>query len=95
MKLDFIKQNKSNKRFNYTPRYYKGKDDSNPYEFGSRFEKHKDTYNKNDYRAHWEDARNASRHRGNRSFNRIFIYVVIILVFISLWILDFDLSIFR
>ena len=40
---------KKNKRYNYTPRYYKGKEKGNIYDFDSKFSKYRETYNKNDF----------------------------------------------
>ena len=47
MKVSIFKL-KKNRRFNYTPRYFKGKDQGNLYDFDSKFPKYRDTYNKND-----------------------------------------------
>ncbi len=94
MKINFIKQ-RPNSRFNYTPRYYEGKDLGNPYDFDSKFSKYKEATNANDFRAHWSEARKASRNRKNRGINRTILYIVIILLFLFLYIIDFDLSIFR
>ncbi len=94
MKINILKQ-KHNSRFNYTPRYYKGKDIGNPYDFDSKFQKYKDATNANDFRAQWSEARISSRNRGNRGINRTIVYIVIILLFLFLYIIDFDLSIFR
>ena len=95
MKISFLKRIKSNNRYNYTPRYYKGKDeDNNPYEFGTKFDKFADTPNKNDFGAHWKEARKEKRNRGNVQFNRTILVIMAILILVFLWIIDFDLSIF-
>lgn len=95
MKISFLKRIKPNNRYNYTPRYYKGKDeDTNPYEFGTKFDKFTDTYNKNDFGAHWKEARYNQRNRGNVELNRTVLVIMAILILIFLWIIDFDLSIF-
>ena len=47
MKISLFKL-KKNRRFNYTPRYYDGKELGNPYDFDSKFSKYRDTYNQND-----------------------------------------------
>ncbi len=95
MKISFLKRIKPNNRYNYTPRYYKGKDaDTNPYEFATKFDKFADTYNKNDFGAHWHDARKSKRSRSNVEFNKTVIVIVLILVLVFLWIIDFDVSIF-
>lgn len=85
---------RKNSRYNYTPRYYKGKDVGNPYSFDSKFNKYKETHNAVDFGSHWAEARTNSRHRGNRSINRRVILIATILALIFLWIIDFDLSIF-
>lgn len=85
---------RKNERYNYTPRYYKGKDEGNIYDFDSRFAKFKNTPNQIDFGSHWADARKASRTRGNRSLNKRVLLIAAILILIFLWIIDFDLSIF-
>ena len=47
-KSNLFKLNR-NRRYNYTPRYYQGKEIENPYDFDSTFNKYRDTYNANDY----------------------------------------------
>lgn len=85
----------SNKKFNYTPRYYEGKEVHNPYDFESKFIRNRETVNYNDFRGHWSEARKGSRHRGNRLVNRRLIVIIAVLVLIFLAIIDFDLSIFK
>ena len=93
MRLSFLKQRKS-RRFNYTPRYYKGKKSANPYAFGSTFEQFRDTPNANDFGAHWREAREMSRNRKNRGASFRLILIIISLFLAALYVLDFDLSIF-
>ncbi|HET8838566.1 MAG TPA: hypothetical protein VFM82_06170 [Flavobacteriaceae bacterium] len=83
-----------NGRYNYTPRYYEGKDTGNIYDFDSKFAKYKNTPNSIDFGAQWAEDRKANRVRGNREINRRVIYIALILVFLFLWLIDFDLSIF-
>jgi hypothetical protein len=95
MKISFLKRIKPNNRFNYTPRYYNGKDgEDNPYEFSNKFVRCYETYNKNDFGAHWREARAGQRNRGNFSFNRTILILISVFLLIFLWIIDFDLSIF-
>jgi len=93
LKGNFFKLRR-NSRYNYTPRYYKGKDTGNLYAFDSKFAKYKNTTNSNDFGAQWADARSSSRHRGNREINTRVVIIILILILVVLWILDFDLSIF-
>lgn len=94
MRVNFFKQRK-NKRYNYTPRYYKGKDTGNSFELGSKFEKHRETLNSNDFGSQWKEARDQSRHRGNRGVSLRLLIIILVLVLICLYVLDFDLSIFN
>ena len=48
---------RKNRRYNYTPRYYKGKEEGNPYDFDSKFARYRDTYNTNDFGHQWKEAR--------------------------------------
>lgn len=84
-----------NKKFNYTPRHYKGKKIANLYDFDSALQKDRDTVNYNDFRAHWNEARANSRNRKNRSFNLRILIIVLLLLLIFMYIIDFDLSIFK
>ena len=93
LKSNLFKLNR-NRRYNYTPRYYQGKEIENPYDFDSIFTKYRDTYNANDFGKKWQEARLASRNRSNRSFSPTLLIIIGVLVLIFLYIIDFDLSIF-
>ncbi len=94
MRANLFKLRK-NRRYNYTPRYYKGKEEGNIYEFDSKFSKARDTFNKNDFGHRWKEARLQMRNRKNRSISLRLLLIILALVFLSLYVLDFDLSIFR
>tara|TARA_B110000444_G_C18553097_1_gene461213 strand:+ start:168 stop:464 length:297 start_codon:yes stop_codon:yes gene_type:complete len=85
---------RKNKRYNYTPRYYKGKDSGNIYEFDSKFSKYREIYNSNDFGNQWNEARIQMRSRKNRSISLRLLIIILALIFACLYILDFDLSIF-
>ncbi|MDT0645194.1 hypothetical protein RM545_00705 [Zunongwangia sp. F260] len=93
MKVNFL-NSKKNTRYNYTPRYYKGKETGNIYNFDSKFNKYKEATNAIDFGSQWSEVRKSSRTRGNREINKRVVYIIIVLLFIFLWIIDFDLSIF-
>lgn len=82
------------KKFNYTPRYYEGKVVDNVFDFESKFIRDRELLSYNDRRNLWADAREASRTRGNRDFNLRILAIAAVLIFIFLWVIDFDLSIF-
>ena len=85
---------KKNKRYNYTPRYYKGKSEGNLYDFDSKFSKYRETFNENDFGKQWQEARVQMRTKKNRAISLRLLLIILALVFLSLYILDFDLSIF-
>lgn len=93
LKSSLFKLPKS-RRYNYTPRYYKGKEEGNLYEFDSKFSKFRDTYNTNDFGQQWKEARVQKRTRKNRSLSVRLLIIIFFLVFLALYILDFDLSLF-
>ena len=94
IKFTLFKGLPRNKRFNYTPRYYKGKEETKTQDYSTRFDAYADVYNKNDVAGQWHETRMSSRSRKNSGFNATIYIIIAILVFISLYILDFDLSIF-
>ena len=94
MKISLLKLRK-NRRYNYTPRYYSGKEGGNPYDFDSKFSKYRDTYNQNDFGQQWQEARMKMRTRGNRGVSSRLVLIILILTLVFLYIIDFDLSIFN
>lgn len=94
MKISLFKL-KKNRRYNYTPRYYSGKNGGNPYDFDSKFSKYRDTFNQNDFGQQWQEARMRMRNRGNRSISSRLLLIIALLVLIFLYVIDFDLSIFK
>ncbi len=94
LKSSLFRLNK-NRRYNYTPRYYNGKEIGNIYDFDSKFSKYRDTYNANDIGKKWQEARLENRNRNNRSISPLLIFIIALLTLIFLFMIDFDLSIFR
>jgi hypothetical protein len=83
-----------NKRFNYTPSYFKGKEDVDESQYPTRFDAYTDTYNKNDFSGQWHENRINSRNRGNSGLNKTLVILILVFTLIFLFIIDFDLSIF-
>ena len=94
IKFTIIKKLPKNKRFNYTPRYYKGKEDANSTQYTTRIDAYADTYNKNDFSGQWNENRINSRTRNNSGLNKTILIFIGIFIFIFLYVIDFDLSIF-
>ncbi|MCL6296614.1 riboflavin synthase subunit beta [Jejuia spongiicola] len=83
---------RKNKKFSYTPRYYKG--EGNPYEITHKFDEHRTTVGSNSglktkFNNALEDYKNP-----DKKANRRILIIVGILILVFLFIIDFDLSIF-
>ncbi len=88
--MGFLK--KTNKKFEYQPRYYKG--DGSPYKIEHKLDKFRTTTGKNKgLKSKFSDAINDLK-KSDKSTNKTIIYIIIVLLFGFLYIIDFDLSIF-
>ena len=94
IKFTLIKRLKTNNRFNYTPRYYRGKPKVDASHSGTKIYHYVDTLNQNDYSGQWHAARNKYRNRENSSLNATVWVLIAFFTLVFLWIIDFDLSIF-
>lgn len=94
IKFTLIKRLPKNKRFNYTPRHYKGKEDTDELKYPTKFDAYAENLNKNDFGGHWHESRIKSRNRDNSEFNKTILILVLFFILIFLYIIDFDLSIF-
>lgn len=84
---------KKNKRFNYVPRHFKDNKQEVDYKIDGIIRKNRDKKTESMDKA-WREARVESRNRDNTSFNSRLLIIFLVLLFIALYILDFDLSIF-
>ena len=94
IKFTLFKGLSRNKRFNYTPIYYKGKEDLDTSKYSTKFDAYAETYNKNDFSGQWHESRISNRNRNNSGFNKTILILITVFVLIFLYIIDFDLSIF-
>lgn len=86
-----IFKSRTNKKFNYTPRYFEG--EGNPYEIKHKFDDFRKTVDKTSLKGKFENAIDDYKNADPLVNKRIFI-IIGILVFIFLLIIEFDLSIF-
>jgi len=93
LKVNFFKLSK-NKRFSYNPRYYKDNSNEAIYQFDSVYTKNRHRKNSADLSSKWKEERILQRNKGNRSFSKTIFLIVLLLIIIFLYIIDFDLSIF-
>ncbi|MDA0325863.1 MAG: riboflavin synthase subunit beta [Bacteroidetes bacterium] len=82
---------RKNKKFNYEPRYYKG--DSSPFEMKHKFDDQRVTVQKTNLKGTLKNALNDARHTDRATSRRIG-FIIMVLVLVALWIIDFDLSLF-
>ena len=88
--MGFLKR--TNKKFDYQPRYYKG--DGNPYKIEHKLDKYRKTTGKNKgIKTKFSEALDELKDP-DKQVNKTIIYIILILVFLFLYIIDFDLSIF-
>ena len=82
---------RKNKKFNYEPRFYKG--DSSPFEIKHKFDDHRVTIQKTNLKGKFKNALEDVKNSDRQTNSRIGI-ILLVLVFVVLWFIDFDLSIF-
>ena len=82
---------RKNKKFNYEPRFYKG--DSSPFEIKHKFDDQRVTIQKTNLKGKFKNALNDVKNSDRQTNSRIGI-ILLVLVFVVLWFIDFDLSIF-
>ena len=92
-KNSFFKLN-TNRKFNYKPRYLKDKNEQINYSLDSRIRGSREVVISNNRSSFWNQERMRKRIRENRSFNKLFIVVFLLLSLIFFYIIDFDFSIF-
>lgn len=93
MKLNLLKLNK-NKKFRYSPRYSKVKNNPNIYEFDSAYSKNREIRGMYDKSSSWNEARLNSRSKRNSFFSKTILFIVVLLILVFLFVIDFDISIF-
>jgi hypothetical protein len=88
--MGFLKR--TNKKFEYQPRYYKG--EGNPFKIEHKLDKFRTTTGKNKGLKSTFSEAVSDLNNKDKSANKTIVYIVLILVLIFLFIIDFDLSIF-
>ena len=83
---------KKNKRYSYTPRFYKR--ERSPFEIKHKFDDQRVTIEKTNLKGKFTNAIDDFKTNPNSLANRRVFIIILILIFVFLWIIDFDLSIF-
>ena len=86
---------RKNKKFNYTPRYYKGSEEGSPFEIKHKFDDYRKTVGSNNgLKTKFNNALDDFKNNPDREANRRIVIIIAALVLVFLFIIDFDLSIF-
>jgi hypothetical protein len=89
--MGFLKR--TNKKFEYQPRYYKG--EGSPFKIEHKLDQFRTTAGKDKgIKGRFSDAISDLKN-SDRSVNKTLLIIISILVLIFLYIIDFDLSIFK
>lgn len=83
---------RTNKKFSYTPRYLDSGE--NPYEIKHKFDEYRKTVEKTNLKGKFVNAWDDYKNTPDRTANRRTLIIALILVFLFLLIIEFDLSIF-
>lgn len=86
---------RTNKKYDYQPRYYKSDKEGSPFKIEGRFDEHRKTLSsggglKKRFLTAWDELQENRKGGYNKTIALIFI----ILVLLFLWVIDFDLSVF-
>ena len=84
---------KKNKRFSYTPRFYKG--EGSPYEIKHKFDEHRTTVGPSKgLKGKFNDAIDDYKHNHDDNANRRVLIIIGVLLILFLILIEFDLTIF-
>ncbi len=91
-----IFKTRRNKKFTYEPRYYKSDKEGSPFQIERKFDQFRKATGdspglKGKFTNAWDDFRNNS----DKKTNKTILIIIAIFIIIFLFIIDFDLSIFK
>lgn len=91
-----IFKTRSNKKFNYEPRYYRSDKEGSPFQMERKFDQfRKATGDTKGIKAKFTNAWDDYRNNSDKKSNKIILIIAAVLILIFLFIIDFDLSIFK
>ncbi|MGJ5640701.1 riboflavin synthase subunit beta [Formosa sp. S-31] len=86
---------RKNKKFTYTPRFYKGAEEGSPFEMKHKFDGYRKTVGPaGGIKTKFKTAIEELKESPDKEANRRILIIVVILILIFLFIIEFDLSIF-
>lgn len=91
-----ILSKRQNKKFNYQSRYYKNEGEGSPFDIKHKFDEHRTTANPSSgLKAKFVSAFNELKNPSEKKVRRRLLIIIAILLLLFLYIIDFDLSIFK
>lgn len=91
--MGFIKR--TNKKFDYSPRYYENDKEGSPFTMEHKFDKFRHTVGSNKgLKGNFSQAITELKESRSKGANRVILLLIAVFVLLFLWIIDFDLSIF-
>ncbi len=85
---------RKNKKFSYAPRYWDDNGEGSPYQIENKFDKFRSVGKTSNFKDKFKTAWGELRHDADRKINRRVLWIFLILIFVFLYLIDFDLSIF-
>lgn len=86
---------RKNKKYEYKPRYFDDKGEGTPFKVQHKFDKYRSTVDaQGGIKRRFQSAMSDLKKEGDRNLKIRFWVILIVLLLIVLYILDFDLSIF-
>ena len=85
---------RKNKKFNYSPRYYKHDGEGSPFQIKHKFDDYRKTIDNKGLKTKFKSAIDDLKGPPDKEVNRRILIIAVILIILFLIIIDFDLSIF-
>lgn len=86
---------RKNKKYDYVPRYYKVDDDRKPFEIKHQFDEHRKSVQRVNLKGKFINAMDDYRQGSDETVRTRMYIIIAVLVLLFLWLIDFDLSIFK
>jgi hypothetical protein len=87
---------RKNKKYNYQPRYFDNNGEGSPFEIKHKFDEYRVTVGSDKgLKVKLVKALNDFKYNQNREANRRILIIIGVLLLVFLFIIDFDLSIFK
>ncbi|PQJ30449.1 riboflavin synthase subunit beta [Nonlabens arenilitoris] len=86
---------RKNKKYSYEPRFYKQEEGTRPFEIKHKFDEHRSTIDAGGLKNRFNTAMSDYKQGVDASVKRRLYIIIAVLVLVFLWLIDFDLSIFK